>query len=41
MKTALEIPDTIFRRAKTETAEGGIPFRALKEFGQIETEDQE
>lgn len=79
----LEIPDAIFRRAKTVAAERGIPFRALvsevlsdklrsqsvkhskpwmktfgrlrhlrketerinrvvvKEFGQIETEDQE
>ena len=29
MKTTLEIPDTIFRRAKTVAAERGIPFRAL------------
>jgi len=29
MKTTLEIPDTFFRRAKTEAAERGIPFRAL------------
>ncbi|MGB6633707.1 MAG: hypothetical protein WBE52_20885 [Terriglobales bacterium] len=29
MKTTLEIPDVIFRRAKTVAAERGIPFRAL------------
>jgi hypothetical protein len=29
MKTTLEIPDPIFRRAKTAAAERGIPFRAL------------
>jgi hypothetical protein len=29
MKTTLEIPDAIFRRAKTAAAERGIPFRAL------------
>ncbi len=29
MKTTLEIPDTIFRRAKAVAAERGIPFRAL------------
>jgi hypothetical protein len=29
MKTTLEIPDTIFRRAKSAAAERGIPFRAL------------
>jgi hypothetical protein len=29
MKTTLEIPDAIFRRAKTVAAERGIPFRAL------------
>jgi len=28
-KTTLEIPDAIFRRAKTIAAERGIPFRAL------------
>lgn len=27
MKTTLEIPDTIFRRARTRAAERGIPFR--------------
>ena len=27
MKTTLEIPDTIFRRAKARAAEHGIPFR--------------
>jgi hypothetical protein len=27
MKTTLEIPDTIFRRAKSKAAERGIPFR--------------
>ena len=27
MKTTLEIPDTIFRRAKSAAAERGIPFR--------------
>jgi hypothetical protein len=27
MKTTLEIPDTIFRRAKSTAAERGIPFR--------------
>jgi hypothetical protein len=29
MKTTLEIPDAIFRRAKTAAAERGIPFRSL------------
>jgi hypothetical protein len=29
MKTTLEIPDTLFRRAKSAAAEQGIPFRAL------------
>jgi hypothetical protein len=29
VKTTLEIPDAIFRRAKTAAAERGIPFRAL------------
>ena len=29
MKTTLEIPDAIFRRAKTVAAERGIPLRAL------------
>jgi hypothetical protein len=29
VKTTLEIPDTIFRRAKTVAAARGIPFRAL------------
>jgi hypothetical protein len=29
MKTTLEIPDPIFRRAKAAAAERGIPFRAL------------
>jgi len=29
MKTTLEIPDTLFRRAKSAAAERGIPFRAL------------
>jgi len=27
MKTTLEIPDSIFRRAKSAAAERGIPFR--------------
>jgi hypothetical protein len=27
MKTTLEIPDTIFRRAKSAAAQRGIPFR--------------
>lgn len=27
MKTTLEIPDTIFRRAKSQAAEQGIPLR--------------
>jgi hypothetical protein len=27
MKTTLEIPDTIFRRAKSKAAEQGMPFR--------------
>jgi len=30
MKTTLEIPDTIFRRAKSKTAEQGIPLRRSK-----------
>ncbi len=29
MKTTLEIPDTIFRRAKSAAAQRGIPLRAL------------
>jgi hypothetical protein len=29
MKTTLEIPDAIFRRAKSVAAERGIPFRSL------------
>jgi hypothetical protein len=29
MKTTLEIPDSIFRRAKSLAAERGIPLRAL------------
>jgi len=29
MKTTLEIPDSIFRRAKALAAEQGIPFRQL------------
>jgi hypothetical protein len=29
MKTTLEIPDAIFRRAKTVAAQRGIPFRVL------------
>ena len=29
MKTTLEIPDAIFRRAKSLAAERGIPLRAL------------
>jgi hypothetical protein len=29
MKTTLEIPDTLFRRAKSAAAEQGIPLRAL------------
>ena len=29
MKTTLEIPDAIFRRAKSLAAERGIPFRQL------------
>ncbi|HLY61227.1 MAG TPA: antitoxin [Terriglobia bacterium] len=29
MKTTLEIPDAVFRRAKSVAAERGIPFRAL------------
>ncbi len=29
MKATLEIPDAIFRRAKSLAAERGIPFRAL------------
>ena len=29
MKTTLEIPDALFRRAKSAAAERGIPFRAL------------
>ena len=29
MKTTLEIPDSIFRRAKAVAAERGIPLRAL------------
>lgn len=27
MKTTLEIPDAVFRRAKSKAAERGIPFR--------------
>jgi hypothetical protein len=29
MKTTLEIPDALFRRAKSAAAEKGIPFREL------------
>jgi hypothetical protein len=29
MKTTLEIPDALFRRAKSVAAEQGIPFREL------------
>jgi hypothetical protein len=29
MKTTIEIPDAIFRRAKTKAAEQGIPLRQL------------
>lgn len=29
MKTTLEIPDILFRRAKSAAAERGIPFREL------------
>ena len=29
MKTTLEIPDSIFRRAKSVAAERGIPLRVL------------
>jgi hypothetical protein len=29
MKTTLEIPDALFRRAKAAAAEKGIPFREL------------
>ena len=29
MKTTLEIPDPIFRRAKSEAAQRGIPLRAF------------
>ena len=29
VKTTLEIPDPLFRRAKSAAAERGIPFRAL------------
>jgi hypothetical protein len=29
MKTTLEIPDTVFRRAKSAAAERGIPLREL------------
>ena len=29
MKTTLEIPDALFRRAKSAAAEQGIPFREL------------
>ena len=29
MKTTLEIPDSLFRRAKSRAAERGIPLRAL------------
>jgi hypothetical protein len=32
MKITLEIPDAIFRRAKTVAAERGIPFRVLSEY---------
>jgi len=31
MKTTLEIPDPIFRRAKSKAAERGVPFRQLTE----------
>jgi hypothetical protein len=29
MKTTLEVPDALFRRAKSAAAERGIPFRQL------------
>jgi hypothetical protein len=29
VKTTLELPDALFRRAKSAAAERGIPFRAL------------
>jgi hypothetical protein len=29
MKTTLDLPDALFRRAKSAAAERGIPFRAL------------
>jgi hypothetical protein len=29
MKTTLEVPDALFRRAKSAAAERGIPFRLL------------
>ena len=31
MKTTLEIPDALFRRAKSEAAKKGVPFRQLVE----------
>ena len=31
MKTTVEIPDALFRRAKSVAAERGIPLRALSE----------
>jgi hypothetical protein len=37
MKTTLEIPDAIFRRAKTVAAARGIPFRALVSEALAET----
>jgi hypothetical protein len=36
MKTTLEIPDAIFRRAKSRAAERGIP---LRQFGTEAVED--
>jgi hypothetical protein len=29
MKTTLEIPDTLFRRAKAKAAEKGVPLRQI------------
>lgn len=36
MKTTLEIPDAIFRRAKAKAAEQGIPFREFVTHAVIE-----
>ena len=33
MKTTVEIPDALFRRAKKHCAEKGVPFRILIEDG--------